>query len=96
MNEMAAFDAAWRAELQRRADLPPLMPRETLATADGTPIGSLESALAHALVDAHQPLARAGNGWRLSDETDESLATIAAWLHREGHGGHRRACRRSR
>ena len=83
----AAFDAAWLAGLQRRADLPPLNPRETLATADGTPIGSLEPALARALVDARQPLAPGGGGWRLAGETDEALAAIAVWLHREGHGG---------
>ena len=83
----AAFDAAWLAGLQRRADLPPLNPRETLATADGTPIGSLEPALGRALVDTRQPIAPATGGWRLAGETDDALAAIATWLHREGHGG---------
>jgi len=82
-----AFDPAWLAALERRADVPPQRPRETLATADGIAIGSLEPALGRALVDARQPLAAASDGWRLSGETDDALASIAAWLHREGHGG---------
>lgn len=78
---------AWRA-LKARADAPPDRPRDALWLADA-PIGSIEPALARTMVEAGLPIAAAASGWRVASppgtNADGALASIAQWLHREGH-----------
>ncbi|HZT55889.1 MAG TPA: NUDIX domain-containing protein, partial [Burkholderiaceae bacterium] len=83
----AALDAAvWHA-LKARADAPPACPRDALWLAQAQ-IGSVEPALAAAMVAADLPVARTGAGWRIAAEpdADAALARIAHWLHCQGLG----------
>ena len=73
--------------LRERADMPPTAARATLAADDGTPIGSLEAELAHALRDAGFPLAADGDGWRVEAPLTVALERIARWLSAHRLGG---------
>jgi 8-oxo-dGTP pyrophosphatase MutT (NUDIX family) len=78
--------APWYQDHLLRADVPPATPREPWRM--GSRIaGSIEPSLAQAIVAAGLPLRRDEQGWQLDGPADASLAHIARWLHRQGHGG---------
>jgi 8-oxo-dGTP pyrophosphatase MutT (NUDIX family) len=82
------IDADLIARTRLRADLPPALPRVPLqAGPDGTPIGSLEPALAQALASAGVSLRDAGAHWRLLGDIDAELAHAARWIHAQRLGG---------
>jgi len=79
-----ALDSDWLQRLHERAAMPPLRPREVLLLqGSGTPIGSLEPALARRLRDAGL-LAGTGTGACVVAGGDAALAAIARWLAAEG------------
>ena len=82
---------AWLARARAAADRPPTSPRDLLLLGVGGPaIGSVEPALAAAIVADGLPLERSNDGWSVVGPADESLAEIAAWLLRQPLGLRRR------
>ncbi|MDQ6680436.1 MAG: NUDIX domain-containing protein [Pseudomonadota bacterium] len=79
---------AWLTALERRADQPPISPRDALVLDDAIDaagaigsIGSIEPRLAERLFAAGLPLQRQASAWRVIGPADETLARIARWLH---------------
>ncbi|MEO6408330.1 MAG: NUDIX domain-containing protein [Burkholderiaceae bacterium] len=71
----------WAARLRARALAAPLRPRAGLhASGDPVPFGSLEPALAQALVEAGLPLRRVDDRWEVGTPLDAALERIARWL----------------
>lgn len=68
------------------ADLPPVTLRARL-TIGGVPCGTVEDTLARQMAAASLPVVLQGDDWAIEGTPDESLALIAQWLHRHGHGG---------
>ena len=78
----------WMSLLSARAATRPTRPRSALWLAPGGPrVGSLEPALAQALLDGGLPLHACAAGWHLTGPADTALADIARWLHTQALGG---------
>ena len=78
----------WMSLLSARAATRPTRPRSALWLAPGGPrVGSLEPALAQALLDGGLPLHACAAGWHLTSPADTALADIARWLHTQALGG---------
>ena len=86
-----AADALRRA--RERADLARERPRVPLSVASPAQpaphrVGSIEAEIAHRMVAARLPIARAADGYCIAVPAQRSLAAIARWLHREGIAAH--------
>jgi len=69
------------ARARAEADRPPVSPREPLVLGAGGPaVGSVEPALAAAIMDTGLPLERSAAGWTVVGPAEASLAAIADWL----------------
>lgn len=88
----AHLDPAWVRRLQARLDLPPARPRLDwlLKLGDSSPriVGSIESALAHALIQAGIAMHEVPTGWQLdlpdAGAVNPTLAVIAGRLRAAG------------
>ncbi len=75
----------WVSTVRRRADQPPLRPREPLMLQAGAAvIGSIEAALGERLAAAGLPLERSEAAWQVVGPADAGLAALAHWLHANG------------
>lgn len=79
-------ESAWFRDYLVRAQVAPAVPRDRLLIGS-RPCGSVEARLAHEMVLQGLPLQRAGGDWVVTGTPDDSLATMARWLHANGHGG---------
>ena len=81
----------WLLQARRAASLEPLRAREPLLLQEDAPVvGSIEPAVAEALVAARLPIRRGDVGWVVAAPAQASLAAIARGLHAAG------VCRRWR
>lgn len=78
--------APWFQDHLIRADVAPEIARLPLFI-DSRPCGSIEHGLAAVMVRAGLPLQHQASGWTIAGDPNASLATVAAWLHSNGHGG---------
>jgi 8-oxo-dGTP pyrophosphatase MutT (NUDIX family) len=80
---------AWLARARAAAEVALPASRSPIRI-EGRPsaVGSIEPGLAERLAAAGLPLRRAADAWVVEAPVDASLATIARWLHREGHCSH--------
>ena len=76
-------DPYWIAIAEAAGDVPPAASRKPLFVA-GREFASVEPDLAARLEAAGLPIARDTQGWRLTGDTDASLAALARWLHEQG------------
>jgi 8-oxo-dGTP pyrophosphatase MutT (NUDIX family) len=78
--------SAWFRDYLVRAQVEPEVPRGRLLIGS-RPCGSVEAQLAQEMAKQGLPLQASGNDWVITGTPDDSLATLARWLHANGHGG---------